>query len=71
MLVQNLLGLFKRCSNGNGDEVLLGHHVADGNIGARLEAKVAVGEDAYEPLALSDGHAGDFVAAHDLERVGD
>jgi hypothetical protein len=36
-----------------------------------LEAEVAVGEDADEPFALGDRHAGDFVAAHYFERLGD
>ena len=48
VLVQDELGLFERGADGDGDEVFLGHHVADGNVGARLEAQVAVGEDADE-----------------------
>ena len=71
MLVQDQLGLFERGADGHGDQVLLGHHVADGNVGAGLKAQVAVGEDADQPLALRDRHAGDLVAAHHLERVGD
>ena len=51
MLVQDQFGFFERCSHGNGDQVFLGHHVADGNIGAGFKAKVAVGEDADQPLA--------------------
>ena len=71
MLVQNQLGLFERGAHRHRDQVLLGHHVADGNVGARFKAQVAVGQDAHQPLALRDRHAGDLVAAHHLERVAD
>jgi len=37
------------------DEVLLGHHVADGDVNAGFEAQVTVGEDADELFALGDG----------------
>ena len=71
VLVQNQLGFFKRGAHGNGDQVLLGHHVADGNIGAGFKAQVAVGENADQPLAARNRHAGDLVAAHHFESVGD
>ena len=71
MLVQDQLGLFERGAHRHGDQVFLGHHVADGNIGARLKAQIAIGEDAHQPLALRHRHAGDAVAAHHFERVGD
>ena len=48
VLVEDLFGLLERGADGDGDEVLLGHHVVDGNVGARDEAEVAVGEDADE-----------------------
>ena len=46
VLVEDLFGLLERGADGDGDEVLLGHHVVDGNVGAGDEAEVAVGEDA-------------------------
>ena len=69
VLVQDQFGLFQRSAHRNGDQVLLGHHVADGNVGAGFKAEVAIGEDADEPLALGNRHAGDFIAAHDFEGV--
>ena len=71
MLVEDVLGLLEGGADGDGDEVGLRHHFGDGNVGARFEAEVAVGEDADEPAVAGDGDAGDFVAAHDLEGVGD
>ena len=62
---------FERGADGDGDEVVLGHHVVDGEVGAGDEAQVAVGEDADELAVLGDGDAGDLVAAHDVEGVGD
>ena len=71
VLVQNQLRLFQRGAHRNSDQVLLGHHVADGNIGAGLKAQIAVGENAHQPLALRHRHAGDLVAAHYLQSVAD
>jgi hypothetical protein len=48
VLVEDVLGLLERGADGDGDEVGLGHHVADGDVGAGDEAEVAVGEDADE-----------------------
>ena len=50
--------------------LVFGHHVADGDVGAADETKIAVGEDADEFAVAGDGHAGDFVTAHEVERVG-
>ncbi len=71
VLVEDLFGLLERGADGDGDEVVLGHHVADGDVGAGDEAEVAVGEDADEAALAGDGDAGDLEAAHELERVGD
>jgi len=66
-----------RCSwrissaDGHGDEVFLRHHAIDGNVEAGLEAQVAVGENAHQPAVFGDGHAGNFILAHDFERVAD
>ena len=49
---------------GNGDQVLLGHHLGDRQVEAVLEAQVAIGEDADQLAVLGDRHAGDAVALH-------
>ena len=46
VLVEDVFGLFERGADRNRDEVFLGHHIADGDVGAGFEAQVAVGEDA-------------------------
>ena len=69
MLVQNFFRFFERGADGNGDEVFLGHHFADGNVEAGFKAQVAIGENADQLAVLGDGHAGDLVLAHDLERI--
>ena len=71
VFVQDQLSLFERGAHGHRDQILTGHHVAHGNLGARFKAQIAIGEDAHQPLALRDGHAGDAIAAHDFERVAD
>ena len=48
MLLQQALGLFERGADRNGDQIVLGHHGADGLIEGFLKAQVAVGEDADE-----------------------
>ena len=52
MLVQDRLRIGQRRAHRNRDQVLLGHHFADGNVGAGLEAQIAIGEDA-DQLACS------------------
>ena len=71
VLVEDLFGVLEGGADGDGDEVVFGHDVADGDGGVADEAEVAVGEDADEFAAAGDGDAGDFVAAHDFEGVGD
>ncbi len=71
MVVEDFFSLLEGGADGDGDEVFFGHHLADGDVGAGVEAEVAVGEDADELAVAGDGDAGDFVAAHDLEGVGD
>ncbi len=71
VVVQDLFGVLEGGADGDGDEVFLGHDIADGNIGAADEAEIAVGENADELAAFGDGDAGDLVAAHNVEGVGD
>jgi hypothetical protein len=69
--MQDLLRLFERGAHRDGDQVLLGHHIAHGNVRACFKAQVAVGQDADQPLALGHRHAGDLVAPHNFEGVRD
>ena len=69
VFVQNVLRVFERGSHRDGDEIFLGHHFADGNVEAGLKAQIAIGENAHQFSVLGDGHAGNFVLAHDFERV--
>ena len=71
VLVEDELGFLKRGADGDGDEVFLGHHVANGNVAAGFKAEVAVGEDADQLFAARNGHAGNLIAAHHFEGVGD
>ena len=72
MFVKNFFGLFKRGSHGDGDEIFLRHYLVYWNVEARLEAQVAIGQNANQLAALlSDGHTGDFVLSHDLQGVRD
>ena len=71
VLMEDVLGLLQGGADGDGDEVGLGHHVVDGDVGAGDEAQVAVGEDADEPAVAGDRDAGDLEAAHEFEGVGD
>ena len=71
MLMQDRLGIAQGGADRDRDEVFLGHHFADGDIGSGFEAEIAIGEDADQLFVLGHGHARDAVAAHDLQRVGD
>ncbi len=57
---------------GHRDEILLRHDLGDRPIDARLEAQVAIGQDADEPAflaaVLGDRHAADAVLLHQVER---
>ena len=70
MFVQDIFRVFERGADRDSDQIFLGHHLADGNIEAGLEAQVAIGEDAHQFSVLGDGHAGNFVLAHHFKRVG-
>ena len=70
--VEDRLGLLERRADGGSDEVPARHQRGDGLRGVGLEAEVAVREDADEDaLVVDDRHAGDPVALHELEGVGD
>ena len=67
MLLENLFGLVEGGADGNGNEIVLGHDLADELAMIFLEAEIAIGEDAGEPSAAGDGQAGDAVLGHDFE----
>src|ERR1044071_5760995 len=70
VLLQDALRLFERGADGDGDERLRRHHLGDGDVEARLEAEVAVGDDADEVAALvDDRHARNLVVLHHGERL--
>ena len=68
--VQDLLGFFQGGADGDGNQVVLGHHLFHRQVEAVLEAQVAVGQDAHQLAVLGDGHAGNLVLFHDFQRVG-
>ena len=70
--MEDRLGLLERRADRRGDEVPARHQRRDGLRGVGLEAEVAVREDADEDaVVVDDRHAGDPVALHELEGVGD
>ena len=71
VLVEDFLGLLQSGAHGDRDEILLGHHVVDGDVGAGDKAEIAVGEDADQFAIAGDRDAGDLESAHQLERIGD
>ena len=71
VLLENFFGFFEGGADGDGDEIVLGHDLADELAVIFLEAEVAVGEDASEARAASDGKAGDAVLIHDFEGLAD
>jgi hypothetical protein len=72
VFLQHGLGLVERGPHGDCDERLLGHHFGDGNLEPRLEAQVAVGDDADQMTGfIHDGHARNLVAFHHAQSFGD
>ncbi len=71
MLLENFLGFFEGGADGDGDEVVLGHDLADKLAVIFLEAQVAVGEDAGETRAAGNGKAGYAVLIHDFQGLAD
>src|SRR5262247_3582546 len=72
VFLQDAFGLAQRGADRNGDQVLPGHHFRDRQIEPRLEAQVAVGQDADEPpLFGDDRHARNLVSFHNCQRFAD
>ena len=71
MALQDFFGFLESGSHGNGDEIVLGHHRADGLIEIAFETQIAISENAHEARAARDGQARHFVLVHDVERLAD
>jgi hypothetical protein len=72
VLVELGLGLLQGRPLRDGDQVLLGHQLGDRLVRVRLEAEVAVGEDADQmPFGAGHRHARDLVEGHHVERLAD
>src|SRR5258708_37276742 len=71
MLMQYLLRVLECGPDGDRNQVVFRHDFGKRDVGTRFEPEVAVGEDAYQLLVLGDGDAGNLIAAHDLQGVGD
>src|ERR1051325_151073 len=69
MFLQHGFGLFERRAHGNSYERLFCHYFSDGNIEARFETKIAIGDDADEMTGLiNHRHAADVKPLHHLQR---
>ena len=72
MLVEQPLGILERRPDGDRDEILRGHDVADRDVGSRLESQIPVGQDADQAtLVVRDRNTGDPIPGHDGESLGD
>ena len=69
VLLQQALGFFERGAHRNGDQIVFGHHAADGLIEIFLEAQIAIGEDAHQLGAARYRQARDAVLVHEFERM--
>src|SRR6202023_1519210 len=72
MAVEQLLGLIEGGPFRHGDQVVLGHQLADAAPEVVLETQVPVGEDADQVArGGGDRHARDLVARHHRQRLAD
>lgn len=71
MFLENFFGLIQGGADGNGDEIVFGHDLADELAVIFFESQVAVGENAGEPRAPRDGQARDAVFRHNLQGLAD
>ncbi len=62
---------FERGAHRNRDEVFFGHHLGDGEIGPRFETQITVSEYADQLAPLRDRDAGNAIALHHVQGVGD
>ncbi len=70
VLMEDLLSLLQCGAHGDGDEIVLGHHVGDGQVISSFKAQITVGEDAHQLVILHHGDAGNAVTAHHFQGVG-
>ena len=64
MKLQQALGLFERGSDGDGDQMLFGHHTADGLLEIFLEAQIAIGENAHQLGAARHRQSRNVILVH-------
>ena len=70
--VEDALGVIQRGLRVGGDQVFLGHHVADGQLPGLEELQIPPGDDAHHaPVVLDDGHTRDVVQLHHLPGMAD
>ena len=69
VLVQDLFSLFERGTDGDGDEIVFGHHLCNRNVSARLKAEIAVSQNADQLSVFRNRHAGDLELSHYFERI--
>jgi len=69
MLLENFFGLLEGGAHGDGDQVVLGHDLADELGMIFFETKIAVGENACEARTACNRETGDAVLGHDLESL--
>ena len=72
MLMQHFTRLLERRPDRRGDQIVFSHSLGDRQIEARLEAEVAVGENADQfAVRIGDRHSRNLVLLHHLQRLGD
>ena len=71
VLMEQGLGLLQGDPHLGGDQVVLGHHLFDLLLQVGFKAQVPVGDDAHQFLPLHHRDAGDAVALHQLQDIGD
>src|SRR5208282_3567902 len=71
VLLKDFFGFFESRADSDGNEIVLGHDLADELTVIFLKAQIAVGEDAGEARTASDRQAGDAVLVHDFEGLAD
>src|SRR6266571_4007805 len=69
MTLQQALGFFERGSHRDGDQILLGHHAADGLLQIFLKAQIAIGENAHQLGAAGHRESRYLILIHEIESM--
>src|SRR5271165_6978744 len=70
VFVKDLLSLFERGADRDGDQVFLGHDLRNRQVRTRFEAQVAIREDADQTSVGGHWNARNAIPFHHFERVG-